>query len=275
MHSDIPQFCRSHGLRLNKDLGQHFLIDEEALNTIVETADIKEDEHVLEIGAGIGVLTKELVKKTTNVTTIELDEKLIPLLKEYVSDDHTSPDGLRGASELTIIQGNALEIPFPKDRYKIVANIPYHITSPLLRHIFIEGYAMPYSITLLIQQEVADRICDDVSAGRLTILVGLFGKPRIVRNVPPESFLPPPKVESAILHIDCYKHPRADMRTIDEIFSLTKLAFGQKRKMIRNTIGSLENGMEMLEKVGIDPERRPQTLSVEEWIRLALIPSGT
>ena len=129
---------------------------------------------------------------------------------------------------------------------------------------------MPYSITLLIQQEVANRICDDVNAGRLTILVGLFGKPKIIRKVPPEAFLPPPKVESAILHIECFKHPRADMKTIDEIFSLTKLAFGQKRKMLRNTIGSLDGGMERLEKVGIDPERRPQTLSVEEWIKLVL-----
>jgi len=266
MHSDIPQFCRSHGLRLNKDLGQHFLIDKEILNTIVETADLKSEDHVLEIGAGIGILTKELIKKKGKVTTIEIDEKLIPLLKEY-----TTKNEKLITNNLHIVQGNALHVPFPKDRYKIVANIPYHITSPLLRHAFLESETMPDTMTLLIQREVAEKICDTKDYGLLTILVGLFVKPKLIKIVPPESFLPPPKVESAILHIDCFDKPVADNKTIEKVFRLTKLGFSQKRKMLRNTVGSLDRGMEMLKEAGIDPERRPQMLSIEEWIKLATV----
>ena len=152
---------------------------------------------------------------------------------------------------------------------KIVANIPYHITSPLLHHIFLESPATPTSLTLLIQREVAETICDAENAGILTILVGLFGTPRYVASISAEAFLPPPKVDSAVLHIDCFEAPLADRETIDHIFSLTKAAFGGKRKMLRNTLGQLPNGMEKLAEAGIDPTRRPQTLSVKEWITLA------
>lgn len=268
--SDISAFLSGKGIRLNKDLGQHFLVDEEILQKIVETADIQPDDSVVEIGAGVGVLTKELVKKAGKVTAIELDKSLIPLLKEYTTSKPIT-------SNLDVVQGNALEIPFPNTPYKVVANIPYHITSPLLRHAFLESEVNPTTMTLLIQKEVAQKICppgcgrtgDTKDHGLLTILVGLFGKPEIIANVPPEAFLPPPKVQSAVLHIECFTEPLADEKTVDEIFRLTKLAFSKKRKMLRNTIGEMEGGMKLLERVGIDPTRRPQTVSVEEWIKLA------
>lgn len=256
---DISAFLRSHGIRLNKDLGQHFLKDEAILRKIVETADIQPDDHIVEIGAGIGVLTSELTKKAKNVTSIELDDRMIPLLNEYTQ----SP------SNLTIIQGNALETPFPNENYKIVANIPYHITSPLLRHTFCESDVQPTSMTLLIQKEVARKICEKEDRSQLTILVQLFGEPKLIKKVPPEAFIPPPEVDSAILHIKCFNQPLADDVTIEEVFRLTKIAFGKRRKMLRNSIGELPNGMELLEKVGIDPTRRPQTLSVKEWLKLA------
>ena len=213
----------------------------------------------MEIGAGIGVLTQELVKKAKRVTAIELDERMIPLLNEYTQ----SPPNL------TVIQGNALEIPFPDERYKIVANIPYHITSPLLRHTFCESDIQPTSMTLLIQKEVAEKICAEEDRSSLTILVQLFGEPKLIKKVPPSSFIPPPEVDSAILHIKCFKEPLADNETIEEVFRLTKIAFGKRRKMIRNSIGELPDGINMLYKAGIEETRRPQTLSVEEWIKLA------
>lgn len=259
----IALFCREHGLRMNTDLGQHFLTDQRALDAIVDAADLQPKDKVVEIGPGIGVLTKELVRRTPDVTVIELDRRFIPLLEAYIRrEDAALPLP-------TIIQGNALDVPLPAEPYKMVANIPYHITSPLLRHAFLEGARPPMSLTLLIQREVAEKICDDHDRGLLTIIVGLFGEPRIVTTVPPQAFLPPPKVDSAVLHIDCFPEPKADADTLESVFMLTKHAFSQKRKMLRNTIPSLPGGEEWLERAGIDPQRRPQTLSVDEWIALA------
>ncbi len=259
LKSTIQQFCSKYCLRLNTDLGQHFLIDANVLEKIVNAAQIKKDDHIVEIGPGIGILTKELLEKAGKVTAIELDNRMIPLMEEYTGNQE----------HLIAIQGNALEVTMPDEPYKIVANIPYHITSPLLRHAFLESKTIPTSMTLLIQREVAEKICPEKGGGILTVIVQLFGEPEIITHVPASSFLPPPKVESSVLHIRCFSKPKASPKAIEEIFRLTKLAFSQRRKMISNSIGKLEGGMELLKKVGIDPDRRPQTLSIEEWIELA------
>jgi len=267
---EIRNFCRNHGLRLNTDLGQHFLLDSSILDRIVETAKISSTDTIVEIGPGVGVLTRELLKSAGKVIAIELDERMIPLLKKFAEESSPPPPGEgRGVGELSIIQGNALHVSMPETPYKVVANIPYHITSPLLRHLFLESKKTPASLTLLIQREVAERICDMKDAGMLTILVGLFGKPAIVARVPPAAFLPPPKVDSAVLHIECFERPLADTKTIEQLFRLTKIGFGQKRKMLRNTLGAFHGGLERLAGLHIEPTRRPQTLSVEEWIALA------
>ncbi|MDP7477570.1 MAG: 16S rRNA (adenine(1518)-N(6)/adenine(1519)-N(6))-dimethyltransferase RsmA [Candidatus Peribacteraceae bacterium] len=255
----VKDFCRNHGLRLNTDLGQHFLIDESVLEKIVEAADITSEDHIIEIGPGIGVLTKELLERASKVTAIELDKKLIPYLHLYTGGD----------TKLHVINDNALNVSLPDEPYKIVANIPYHITSPLLRHAMMESSVPPKSLTLLIQKEVADRICDTKNAGILTIIVALFGKATKVINVPPSCFLPPPKVDSAVIHIDCYEKPLADAATIEQVLKLTKIGFSQKRKMLRNTFGTFPEGLELLSSQGIDETRRPQTLSIDEWIALA------
>ncbi len=269
LQTDIRQFCVKHRLKLNTELGQHFLIDQNVLNAIVEAADINASDHVVEIGPGIGVLTKELLRKARKVTAIELDDRMIPLLKRYTKD---SP-------KLTVIRENALHVGMPPTPYKIVANIPYHITSPLLRHVFLESNVPPTSMTLLIQREVADRICppvrpngragDTENAGMLTIIVGLFGKPEKVINVPPKAFLPPPEVDSAVIHIACYGKPLVDAATLERVMKFTKIAFGMKRKMLRNSFGTFPGGLELLSVAGIAETRRPQTLTVEEWIAVA------
>ena len=264
LSEQVRRFCIKQGLKMNTDLGQHFLIDETVLQKIIEAGNIQKDETVLEIGAGIGILTLELLRKTKNVMTIEIDQKLIPLIEAYL---HTNGEAKRP----TVIPGNALNVSFPTTPYKIVANIPYHITSPLLRHAFLESDQTPTSMTLLIQREVAEKICDKEDASILTVIVALFGTPRLVVNVPPRCFLPPPKVDSAVLHIDCFEKPLADRVVMDKVFMLTKHAFSQKRKMLRNTFGTLPNGLEMLEKANIEATRRPQTLSIHEWITLANI----
>ncbi len=258
----VSGFCRATGLKLNTDLGQHYLVDEAALEAIVESGKLQQGELVVEIGAGIGVLTEELLKAGARVKTIEFDKRVIPLLNAYV-------DAARWGDKLEVIEGNALDVPFPEEPYKVIANIPYHITSPLLRHMFLESPKSPSSATLLIQREVAERICDPDDSGLLTVVVSLFGKPSIVRHVPPSSFMPPPAVDSSVMHIACFEQPLADGPTIDAVMSLLKLGFSQKRKMLRNTLGSLPDGDALLASVNIDPTRRPQTLTTAEWIALA------
>lgn len=258
---EIRQFCSAHRLRLNKDLGQHFLTDETVLADIVAAARIEAADHIVEIGPGIGVLTRELLKHAGKVTAVEVDGRLIGLLRKFV---HEAEDSAR----CKIINGNALQVALPDPPFKIVANIPYHITAPLLRHAFLESKP-PAAMTLLIQREVAEKICDQHDRGMLTILVQLFGQPHIVRHVPASAFLPPPKVESSVLHITCYKEPKASPAVIKQIFRLAKVGFGQKRKMLRNSIGAMEQGIQNMGKAGIDPTDRPQELAVEQWIDLA------
>ncbi len=264
----VRNFLTSHGFRLEKKLGQNFLIEQEVLDVIVTAADLQPEDRVIEIGPGMGILTKELLPRVASVTAIELDTRVLPLLIEYCKPE------LDAGGKLEVINDNALTVPLPDSPYKIVANIPYHITSPLLRHAFLESPRTPESLTLLIQREVAEKIVDTEHAGILTILVALFGEPTLVGIVPPECFLPPPDVYSAVLHIKSYPEPLADRETIERIFRLTKSAFSQKRKMLRNTLGQSPEGKAALDSLGIALTRRPETLSIQEWIGLARQFSG-
>ncbi|OGJ56480.1 ribosomal RNA small subunit methyltransferase A [Candidatus Peribacteria bacterium RIFCSPHIGHO2_02_FULL_52_16] len=260
LEQEVRRFLQKHHIRLNTNLGQHFLIDQEILNVIVDSAGIEEEDHIVEVGPGIGVLTRELLKRAGRVTSIEIDERLLPLLQDFTTPTETP---------FEILHSNALQVEFPKTPYKIVANIPYHITSPLLRHAFLESKTPPQSLTLLMQREVAEKIVDTENTGILTILVALFGVPTMLGVVSPNAFLPPPEVDSAILHIESHKKPLADAKTIDKVLSFVKIAFSGKRKMLRNTIGRFQGGMELLSAASVAADRRPQTLSVQEWITLA------
>lgn len=262
LQQEVRQFCRAHGLKINPKLGQHFLIDQSVLDSIINAADLHNNENVVEVGAGIGILTRALLDSGCTVTSIEIDKGLIPLLKQFTLVDAANRN-------LTILVQNALEVPMPTEPYKVVANIPYHITSPLLRHAFLESPMHPTSLTLLIQQEVAEKICDRKNASLLTIIVGLFGTPKIVKTVPPKAFLPAPKVDSAVLHIDSFAEPLAEIPVIERVMQLAKTAFSQKRKMLRKTIGANDDGKKAMDAVAIEDTRRPQTLSVDEWISLA------
>lgn len=263
LQANIRQFCADHNLVMNTDLGQHFLVDQHVLDAIIDASSIEESDHIVEIGPGVGVLTKELLAKSDKVTAIELDDRMLPLIQKYCAQP------IAQSSKLSLINCNALQVDMPNSAYKIVANIPYHITSPLLRHVYLESDVRPTSMTLLIQKEVADRICDPKDAGLLTIIVGLFGKAHKVVDVPPSSFLPPPKVDSAVIHIESYKEPIADNLTIEEVMKLAKVGFSQKRKMLSNSFATFPGGIERLEAAGIDQTRRPQTLSIDEWIAVA------
>lgn len=263
LKQEVLNFCRTMNIRLNTDLGQHYLIDEFVLEEIIIAANVQPNDTVVEVGAGIGILTRELLRKTSHVTSIEIDSTIIPYLKIFLE----LSEGV--THKPTIIQDDALKVAMPSQAYKVVANIPYHITSPLLRHCFFSAGNPPSSMTLLIQKEVAEKICSKKESSVLQIMVQLFGTPEIVCHVPAKCFMPPPKVESSVIHIACFKEAKASLHTIDEILTLAKIAFSQKRKMLRNTLGSLPYGLALLEACNIAADRRPQTLTIQDWIALA------
>ncbi len=259
LSQDVRSFLSFHGIRLNTDLGQHFLLDQSILDQTIAAAELSSDDSVVEIGPGIGILTREILKTGVHVTAVEFDERLLPLLREFCG---FSP-------KLTALQGNALHAPLTLEHpYKIVANIPYHITSPLLHRFFLEVPLLPQSMTLLIQKEVAETICAKTTESILTLLVGLFGTPSIVCTVPPSCFLPPPKVDSAVLHIADIHAPFEDLSRVHSILKLAKHAMSNRRKMLRNTLGSLPHGMDILARADINPMSRPEHLTPLEWIRL-------
>lgn len=258
LKDDVLTFLRAHRLRLDTDAGQHFLIDQDTLDAVIIAADLHAKDRILEVGPGIGVLTKELLKRAGHVTAVEIDARFPPLVRAYCGD----------TTKLTIREGNALHERMPTDEYKVVANIPYHITSPLLHHLLLESEKRPVSITMLIQREVAENIAREGSDSILTVLVRLFGTAEVVHLVPPAAFVPPPKVDSAVIHIVPYAEPKADLETIKRILSVAKHAMSQRRKMLRNSIGNLPGGDTAMTEANISADRRPQTLTVDEWIAL-------
>jgi 16S rRNA (adenine1518-N6/adenine1519-N6)-dimethyltransferase len=226
---------------------------------------------VLEIGPGLGSLTRYLAVSAREVLAVELDKNLIPPLQAVL----TPYENVR------LIHGDVLKLS-PKDLiaesgYLVVANIPYYITSAVIRHL-LESDPKPRRIVLTIQKEVAQRIC--ARPGDLSLLalsVQVYGKPRIATHIPADAFYPAPKVDSAVLVIDIYPAPQVNEETLDRFFQLVKAGFSQKRKTMRNSLSaglhiSTTEAAALLTRANIDPMRRAETLSIEEWERLAEMP---
>lgn len=261
---DVPQLLKQHGLKPDKRLGQNFLIDSTYLTKVAEAGEITTEDSLLEIGAGLGSLTRLLIIKAREVVAVELDEALIPILNEIT----------RSAPNLRIIQGDILALDpaqlMHSQGYLIVANIPYYITAKLIRHLLGTSIT-PKRIILTLQKEVAERIC--ASPGKLSLLglsVQVYGEPHILSRVPAGAFYPVPKVDSAILRIDIDPVPKISPDQIELFFRLAKAGFSQKRKTLRNSLsGGLAEDPQKIEQLlntaGIDPGRRAQTLSLEEW----------
>lgn len=258
LKDDVLDFLHAHRIRLDTTAGQHFLIREEVLECILAASNVTDADRIVEVGPGIGVLTRELLKTGAHVTAVEIDARFPPLLKAFCGK----------TDRLDVHLGNALQERMPETPYKVVANIPYHITSPLLHHLLLESPVRPTSLTLLIQKEVADNIASRESDSILSVLTALFGTANIVCTVPHDAFVPWPKVDSAVIHIECYAQPKADLDTARKVLTLAKHAMHQRRKMLRNSVGSLPGGMEAIEKSGVKADRRPQTLTIDEWISL-------
>lgn len=270
---NVPALLKQHGLRANKKLGQNFLQDPFALDSITSAAEIAATDTVLEIGPGLGSLTRHLARSAQQVIAVELDQELIPPLKTVTAE----------YDNITIIHGDILKLS-PKDLiqesdYLVVANIPYYITSAIIRHL-LENETKPRRIVLTIQKEVAKRICakpGDMSL--LALSVQVYGNPRIASHIPAGSFFPAPKVDSAVLCIDIYQSPQIKPELLNTFFKLIKAGFSQKRKTLRNSLSaglhvSPSYAEELLKKANINPMRRAETLSIDEWSTLALANSA-
>jgi 16S rRNA (adenine1518-N6/adenine1519-N6)-dimethyltransferase len=266
---NIPELLRGHDLRASKGLGQNFLQDNHALQTIVRAAAIAPGTAVLEIGAGLGSLTRYLALSAGTVTAVELDRKLFPVLESVVAP----------YPNIRLVQGDILkldqaELVQGRD-YIVVANIPYYITSMVIRHL-LEADPHPSRMVLTIQKEVAERIC--AREGKMSLLalsVQVYGKPSIELTIPAGAFFPPPKVDSAVLRIEVYDQPLIPVSRLDRFFALIKAGFSQKRKTLQNALSAgLQMGRAdtetMLLAAGIDPRRRAESLNLEEWARLCM-----
>ena len=235
-------------MKPKKSLGQNFLTDCSVLDKIIDAAKLSKDDYVIEVGPGKGILTEQLLKHAGKVTAIELDERLIEHLSRI--------------KNLDLIHGNAMDYIPPGGKYKVVANIPYYITSPLLSH-FLENPRRPSKMVLLVQKEVAEKICarpGDMNV--LAIHVQVFGKPKIVCNVPASAFDPAPKVDSAVIVIDVYYEPLIE--DFKRLFGVMHRAFGGKRKKLSNTLPDLK---ERLVELGLN-DLRPEKLSIRDWMKL-------
>jgi len=250
--NELIQLLQKYNLWTKKFLGQNFLINKDALTKIVDSADIQSTDHIIEIGPGVGTLTKELAKKAEKVTSLEIDKTLMPAFVENLIDHKNAK----------IIHMDALQFTPPETPYKVVANIPYNITSPLL-NLFLQAKNPPQSITFLMQKEVAEKICQgDPSHTVLSLQVQLFGDPKIIDQVSADSFLPAPKVNSAILHIT--PNPKVPHDKALEILQLAKRAFTSGRKKLSNTLPDL---LDKLKQLSLE-EKRPQHLSITDWKNL-------
>ncbi|GAP20018.1 16S rRNA (adenine(1518)-N(6)/adenine(1519)-N(6))-dimethyltransferase RsmA [Leptolinea tardivitalis] len=267
---DYFALMKKFDVKPRKSLGQNFLLDQSILNQIVQSSGVSPETDVLEIGAGLGSLTWTLARTAHQVTAIEIDKNLIPVLNEALSP----------CENVHIVQGDILEIPLDglalKPGYFVVANIPYYITSAVIRYL-LESPIKPARLFLTVQREVAERIC--AAPGDMSLLalsVQVYGKPAITGKLPAGAFYPPPAVDSACVRVDIHPQPLISQGQLDLFFRVIKAGFSQKRKTLRNSISAgmalqPEKTAVLLSTAGIDPMRRAETLSIPEWEKLVKV----
>jgi len=267
---DTREIVRRHGFKFSKSLGQNFLTDVSVLEDIVESSDINNEDFVIEIGPGVGTLTKELLKKAKKVCAIELDSDLIPILKEEIGE----------AENFELINKDAMKVDFnevigEEKSVKLVANLPYYVTTPIISRILNEKYNFK-SLIIMIQKEVAERINAKPSCkeyGALTLLVQYYCNTSIVRTVKPSSFIPEPKVDSTVIKLEKLPEPRIKVKDEKMFFKVVRDAFNMRRKTLWNALKPLglssDDMKTTFDNAGIDPKRRGETLSIEEFGRLS------
>jgi 16S rRNA (adenine1518-N6/adenine1519-N6)-dimethyltransferase len=275
--AETKSLLREFGLKAKKSLAQHFLIDRGILNKIVAAADLKPDDIVIEVGPGLGVLTKELAERAGRLIAIELDQNMVEVLRRCfgampnVTIIHK--DVLDTTPEEIFTETGIVSPPSGALKYKVVANLPYYITSMVLRH-FLEARLKPELIVVMVQKEVAEQIIappGDMST--LSVSVQFYGKPKIVRIVSRGCFYPAPDVDSAVLRVDLHLQPLLPSEEDKGFFDIVHAGFSAPRKQLTNALSQgfripKAPATSLLEKAGIDPTRRAETLSVGEWVHL-------
>jgi 16S rRNA (adenine1518-N6/adenine1519-N6)-dimethyltransferase len=268
----IKNLLKKYNIYPSKRLGQNFLVDEGVFKKIIEAANLLKDDIVLEVGPGIGNLTLELAKRVKKVIAIEKDSGMIEVLRI----------NLKNFKNVEILKGDALKIIGHKlsatasilwPRYKVVANIPYYLTSPLIRK-FLEAKNQPKEMVLMVQKEVAQRICakpPDMSI--LAVSVLFYAKPEIISFVSKKSFWPSPKVDSAIIRIAPLINADKKLINTDLFFRVVRAGFSQPRKQLVNNLShglkiDKEKVRNWLLEIGVQPSQRAETLNVKDWINL-------
>jgi 16S rRNA (adenine1518-N6/adenine1519-N6)-dimethyltransferase len=264
---DIHPLMNAFGIKPKKSLGQNFLVEPAGLHKVIEAAGLKAEDQVLEIGAGLGSLTVLLAQSARSVVAVEIDHEIIPALQK----------ALEKYPNVQIIQGDILKQDLEtlalKSGYLVVANIPYYISSAILRHL-LTAKKKAARMILTVQKEVAERVC--ATQGKhslLSLSVQVFGNPKLTGIIPAGSFLPAPEVDSAVLVIELFSQPAIPEEDLDRFFALAKAGFSQKRKTLRNSLSgglriTTQQSEALLALAGLDPMLRAETLSLEAWGRL-------
>lgn len=260
------ELVQKYNFRFSKSLGQNFLIDDSVPRDIVNGAEVCEEDLVIEIGPGVGTLTAQLLKRAKRVVAIELDSSLIPILTEELGDN----------PKFQLIHNDALKVDFneiigDEKSVKLVANLPYYVTTPIIVNLLKGGYNFK-SLTIMIQKEVAERMnaepnCKDY--GALSILVQYYCNTKIVRKVPPSCFIPRPKVDSIVIRLERLEEPSVKVKNEKLFFEIVRHAFNMRRKTLWNATKNVKLPKELMEKAyeeaNIDPKRRGETLSLAEF----------
>ncbi|MBO5459848.1 MAG: 16S rRNA (adenine(1518)-N(6)/adenine(1519)-N(6))-dimethyltransferase RsmA [Lachnospira sp.] len=268
-----------YGFSFQKKFGQNFLIDENVVEKIVREAGVTKDDFVLEIGPGIGTMTQILCENAREVVAVEIDDKLIPILRE---------DTLSWYDNVTVIHEDILKLDIVKlanERnggrpIKVVANLPYYITTPIIMGLF-ESHVPLDSITIMVQKEVAERMQVGPGTkdyGALSLAVQYYAKPKILLNVPASCFMPRPNVDSAVIKLERHENPPVDVKDEHLMFGLIRASFNQRRKTMTNSVGnspelhiSKEQMAQALDRCGLPATVRGEALTLSQFAELANI----
>lgn len=264
------ELVKKYNFKFSKSLGQNFLVDDSVPRDIVAGADVNKEDLAIEIGPGVGTLTAQLLKTAKRVVAIELDNDLIPILEQELGDN----------PNFTLIHNDALKVDFnevidDEKSVKLVANLPYYVTTPIIVKLLKEGYNFK-SLTIMIQKEVAERMNAEPGNkdyGALSLLVQYYCNTSIVRRVPPNCFIPRPKVDSIVIRLDKLDSPKVKVDNEKLFFDIIRNSFNMRRKTLWNGVKSIGPAKEKLEEVferaGVDPKRRGETLTIQEFATLS------
>jgi 16S rRNA (adenine1518-N6/adenine1519-N6)-dimethyltransferase len=259
----LSKLLRRHHIDLKRSLGQNFIVDATLRDRIADAAELDADDEVLEVGAGAGALTLALAQRCRRLVAVELDRRLIPVLHEVVG----------GLTNVEIVESDILQLDqsksFPGGGQVVAGNIPYNLTGALIRKL-LDGEPRPRRLSLVVQKEVAERWTASSGASLATVAVQVFAMPRMLFTIPAAAFVPQPRVDSACVVLDVRDRPAVDVPDLDAFFRLVEAVFQFRRKQLGGALGRIAgigsaSAAARLRDAGIEPERRPQTLSLREW----------